>query len=378
LKAAGHKELLLARTGLGIDPLFPASKLAWLLDEVPGARVRAEAGELRAGTIDSWLIWNLTAGACHATDFGNASRTQLLDLHALRWDRELASLFGVPLTLLPEIRPSNGSFGVVAAPELATLSNTPIHAAMGDSHAALFGHRIIAPGAVKVTIGTGSSIMSLTNGPVRSANGLSTTIAWALGPEIYYAIEGNITVSGQAAAFATKLLGLASEEELSSLARTVEETAGVVFVPALAGLGAPHWRPEARGLMTGITHSTTSAHIARAAYEAIAMQIVDVCRAMEADIGAELPEISVDGGATRDDFLMQLLADLLDRPVRRESHAELGALGVARMAAESLGLVGVRVDLPTSTVFRPAMTAARRDQISRSWALAIRQTIRGE
>ena len=374
LREAGHEALLLRRTGLGIDPLFPATKLAWLLDAVPDARARAEAGELRSGTIDTWLLWNLTGGAVHATDHGNASRTQLLDLERGAWDAELAALFGVPLSLLPEVCASDSHFGTVVAGATALPAAIPVRAMMGDSHAALFGHGITAPGEAKVTIGTGSSIMTLSTAPVRSANGLSGTIAWSRVDGIRYAIEGNITVSGQAAAFATRLLSTADETALSALAQTVEDSGGVVFVPALAGLGAPHWEDRARGLVTGMTLGTLPAHVARATFEAIAMQIVDVCRAMEVDIGAALPGVCVDGGATRNDFLMQLLADLLDRPVTRRANAELSALGAARLAAAAIGL-----DVPDaaedSTIFRPLMRPDQREKIHRTWQAAIRRSL---
>lgn len=371
LREAGHEARILEKTGLGIDPLFPAAKLAWLLDSVPGARQRAEAGELRAGTVDAWLVWNLTGGAVHATDRSNASRTQLFNLATRDWDAELAALFGVPLELLPQVRDSDTNFGVVATGSLASV---PIHAVMGDSHAALFGHGIDAPGAAKVTIGTGSSIMTLVDRPVPSANGLSCTVAWSRSGAVRYALEGNITVSGQAAAFATRLLGLADEDALSALAQTVPDTGGVVFVPALAGLGAPHWADRARGALTGMTLGTAPAHVARAVLEAIAMQIVDVCRAMEADIGMRMPGVSVDGGATRNDFLLQLLADLLDRPVTRRANPEVSALGVARMAAEALGIAELRRDEDTAT-FTPRMPVKERGAIHSAWAAAVRRAI---
>lgn len=371
LREAGHEAFILERTGLGIAPLFPAAKLAWLLDEVLGARARAQAGELRAGTVDTWLLWNLTGGAVHATDASNASRTQLFNLHTRAWDAELAALFGVPLSLLPEVRDSDADFGTVVAGPLA---GVPIRAVMGDSHAALFGHGIDSPGAAKATIGTGSSIMTLVDRPVSSANGLSCTVAWSRGGTARYALEGNITVSGQAAAFAVRLLGLADEDALSALARSVEDTCGVVFVPALAGLGAPHWADRARGSLTGMTLGTMPAHIARAVLEAIALQIVDVCRAMEADIGLPMPGVSVDGGATRNDFLMQLLADLLERPVTRRANAEVSALGVARMAGESLGIAEQCAEGGTAT-FTPAMPTDKRGAIRQAWAAAVRGVV---
>jgi len=375
LRAAGHGPGVFERTGLALDPLFPATKLAWLLDHDSAIRPRAEAGMLRAGTVDSWLLWNLTGGAEHATDHSNASRTQLFDLRSLAWDAELAALFEVPLSLLPRVLPSDSHFGLVAGGRTALSPGIPIHAMMGDSHAALFGHRINQPGIAKVTIGTGSSMMALTDRFVTSANGLSSTIAWSSGGGIHYALEGNITVSGQVAGFVGRLLGAADEEALSSLAQTVAHADGVVFVPALAGLGAPHWQDRARGLITGMTLATTPAHVARAAFDAIALQIVDVCQAVEADIGHPLAGLTVDGGATRNDFLLQLLADLLDRPVVRRADPELSALGVAMMAARGLGAVTDTVETNRDVTFRPAIDATQRRDIHGAWRAAIRQAI---
>jgi glycerol kinase len=375
LRMAGHGPLVFERTGLALDPLFPAAKLAWLLDRDASVRARAEAGMLRAGTIDSWLLWNLTDGTEHATDHSNASRTQLFDLRSLAWDPELAALFDVPLALLPAVLPSNSRFGKVAGGRTALSADIPIHAMMGDSHAALFGHRVTRPGVAKVTIGTGSSIMALTEDFVTSTNGLSSTIAWSTGNRIRYALEGNITVSGQAAAFAAQLLGTDDEEALSSLAQTVEDAGGVVFVPALAGLGAPHWRDRARGQITGMTLATTPAHLARAVFDAIALQIVDVCQAMEADIGGTLTSVSVDGGATRNDFLLQLLADLLGRTVTRKAHAELSALGVAMMAAQALGFAANARSADSDSIFQPTIDAARCQDIHRAWHAAVRLAI---
>ncbi|SEN84298.1 glycerol kinase [Sphingomonas gellani] len=373
LRKAGHEAAVIALSGLNLDPLFPAAKLAWLLDSVPGARERAGSGELQAGTIDSWLVWNLTGGGSHVTDTGNAARTQLLDLHSADWSVELAELFDVPIAMLPQVQPSDSHFGDTAAGRTILPAGIPIHAVMGDSHAALFGHGLSEPGAAKVTIGTGSSIMALTDVPATSHSGLSSTIAWRRGDEVTYALEGNITVSGQAAAFATRLLGLADENALTALAQTVSDSGGVAFVPALAGLGAPHWDSEARGMIAGMTLGTGPAHIARATLEAIAMQIVDVSLAMEADTNRVIPTVSVDGGATRNAFLLQLLADLLDRPVLRRADPELSALGVARMAAEALGLA-----LPVSgghdtERFDPAMSVADRERVAAKWHRAVQR-----
>jgi glycerol kinase len=371
LRAAGHGEEIAARSGLGLDPLFPAAKIAWLLDTVPDGRTRAAAGELRCGTVDSWLLWNLTGGAVHATDHSNASRTQLFNLDTLGWDPRLAELFDVPLAILPEIRSSDSRFGSVAPGLTALPEGTPVHAMLGDSHAALFGHGLTAPGGIKATIGTGSSLMTATDGRVRSSHGLSGTVAWSRGGAVQHALEGNISVSGQAAAFATALLGLADEAALTDLAQTVPDNGGVVFVPALAGLGAPHWCSDARGQISGMSLGTRPAHIARAAIEAIALQIGDVFAAIEADLGTRFAELLVDGGGTRNALLMQMLADMLGCEVVRPAVAEAGAIGVARMASEALGLAPVARATAATDRFAPALASCARTEIRTGWRDAI-------
>lgn len=371
LREAGHEEMIVARSGLGIDPLFPAAKIGWLLSSLPNGRQRAARGELRCGTIDSWLLWKLTNGAVHATDYSNASRTQLFNIDTLCWDPALAALFDVPLALLPDVRGSDSRFGTVATGLTPLPADTPIHALMGDSHAALFYHSATQAGATKVTIGTGSSIMTATPRSVRSAHGLSSTIAWHRCGTTQYALEGNIAISGHAAAFAANLLGLADEVALTGLAASVPDSGGVVFLPALVGLGAPHWCSEARGAISGLSLGTRPAHIARASLEAIALQIADVVAAMEADLGSVVPQIAVDGGATRNALLMQLLADLTDHPVVRPHVAEASALGVARLAAEAIGLSvpalhGTMVDRIT-----PVMPDDERQRIRTGWQVAV-------
>ncbi len=370
LRAAGHEAEIVARSGLGIDPLFPAAKIGWLLDHVPDARARAERGELRCGTIDSWLIWKLTGGAVHATDHSNASRTQLFNLETLDWDPAMAALFDVPLGLLPQVMPSDSRFGTVAAGLTPLPAETPIHGVMGDSHAALFYHGGTQAGATKVTIGTGSSIMTATPQRVRSTHGLSSTIAWHQGGAAQHALEGNISISGHAAAYATALLGLVDEAALTALAASVPDSGGVVFVPALVGLGAPHWASEARGAISGLSLGTRPAHIARATLEAIALQIADVVAAMEADLGIRVPHIAVDGGATRNALLMQMLADLSDRPVLRPHVAEASALGVARLAGTVIGLMQPAGSAQADIV-HPAMAPETRARIRAGWDAAI-------
>lgn len=375
LRAAGHEADVIARSGLGLDPLFPAGKIAWLLDSVTGARDRANRGELRCGTIDSWLLWNLTGGAVHATDHSNASRTQLFNLDTLGWDPELARLFDIPLSLLPSVMPSDSHFGTVAPGLTALRDGTPVHAMIGDSHAALFAHHE-AGARTKVTIGTGSSLMTATDGRVRSSHGLSSTIAWSQGGAVQHALEGNILVSGHAASFATTLLGLADEAALTALAASVADSGGVVFVPALAGLGAPHWSSDARGEITGLSLATEPAHIARATLEAIALQIGDVLAALEADLGAALTDLSVDGGAARNDLLMQLLADLTDRGIVRPEITEASALGAARLAREALGIAEAADGSVQTERFAPAMAADRRALVLRRWREAVSRAVR--
>lgn len=375
LRAAGLEDAIVARSGLGIDPLFPAAKIAWLLDSIPGARDRAAAGEIKAGTIDSWLLWNLTGGQVHATDHSNASRTQLFNLDTLDWDPELARILDVPLTILPRIAPSDGGFGTVASGITALPAGTPVQVLLGDSHAALFAHGIHSPGRVKATIGTGSSLMAATDGRVRSSRGLSSTIAWSRAESgAQHAIEGNISVSGHAAAFATALLGLADEQALTDLAASVDSSGGVVFVPALAGLGAPHWQTGARGTISGMTLATRPAHVARATLEAIALQIGDVLDAIAADLDTDLPELSIDGGAARNPLLAQLLADLTGRVIARPEIAEASALGVARMAAQALGLADAGAHAAASR-FTPKLAADARDAIRRNWRESVADVV---
>lgn len=368
------------KTGLGLDPLFPAAKIAWLLDNIPGARAAARGGSLCAGTVDSWLLFRLTGGKRHATDFSNASRTQLFDIHRRHWDDDLGRLFGAPVAILPEALPSDSLFGLTAG-QGALPEGVPVRAMLGDSHAALYAHGVRQPGAVKATYGTGSSLMTLIERPVASANGLSTTIAWSAGGANAYALEGNISVSGQAAAFASALLGLQDETALTALAQTVETSDGVYFVPALAGLGAPHWRHDARGLIAGMSLSTKPAHVARAALEAVALQIHDVFAAMEADRGVALSALSADGGASRNDFLMQMQADILKKPVRRSRLAELSAMGAGIMAGIGAGLWSEEQALSRlgaeADVFTPGADTEGRDRLIAGWREAVKLTIAG-
>ena len=373
LRDAGHADSIAQKTGLALDPLFPAGKIAWLLDNVPDARRRAEAGELRAGTVDTWLLWTLTGGAVHATDHSNAARTQLFNTETLGWDIELAQLFSVPISLLPQVLPSDSLFGRTASGASALPAGVPIHAMIGDSHAALFGHGVREPGAVKATYGTGTSLMALTGGRVLSNHGISSTIAWSTSDGVVYALEGNISVSGQAAAFIAEMLGLADASALADLAATVPDSNGVAFVPALVGLGAPHWQADARGTMTGMTLGTKRAHLARAALEAIAFQVADVFAAMQHDAGTDLSQLRADGGASRNDFLMQFQADIIGQAVVAASAPEVSALGAAAMASAGMGIAMPPV--PEATHYLPSMAAAERRTHLARWRDALARTL---
>jgi glycerol kinase len=366
----GHGDAVRSATGLDINPMFPAPKIAWVVANRPEARALHEAGRLRVGTVDAWLLWKLTGGARFATDHSNASRTQLFDTSTLAWSADLGAIFDAPVDCLPDTLPSDSRFGETAERVTALPAGVPIQAMMGDSHAALYGHGVRMPGVVKATYGTGSSLMTLTPERVTSTHGVSGTIAWSAGGRTHHALEGNIFVSAQAAAFMGGLLGVGDARALSDLAQTVDDAGGVSFVPALSGLGAPHWDERATGTISGITHATAPAHLARATFEAIALQICDVFEAMEADIGQPLAALSADGGATANGFLMQLQADLLGRPVDRSEIEEVGALGAAAMAFEALG---TKLDWRrASTRFEPAMDAGARNRIRTTWAEAMR------
>ena len=372
LRARGLQSQLEHATGLTIDPLFSASKLRWLLTTMPEAMRRAERGELCAGTIDSWLIWQLTGGIAHACDATNASRTQLLNLRSGAWDPELLALFSIPAAVLPAVRPSSGSFGEVSShPRLA---GVPVASAIGDSHAALFGQAAFAPGQIKATYGTGSSLMTAVPEPVHSRHGLSTTIAWSLAGRIQHALEGNITVTGSAVEWIGQIVGSPSAGGAADLAASVPDTGGVYFVPALAGLGAPYWDADARGLVCGLSRATTAAHVARASVESIAYQIHDVFAAMCEDAGAP-SALLADGGASRNDALMQFQADILGVPVVRSESSDLSALGAAWLAGLAVGVWRDQTELArlprAASRFEPMMGADRRRQLLAGWRDAV-------
>jgi glycerol kinase len=378
LKSDGAEPLVMRKTGLVLDPYFSATKIGWLLDHIPGARRRAERGELAAGTIDSWLLWNLSGGKTFATDITNASRTLLFNIHTCDWDDELLRLFGIPRALLPEVKPSSGFFAETAKDIFGTA--IPVTGIAGDQQAALFGQLCTEPGMAKNTYGTGCFILMQTGTQaVASSNRLLTTVAWQLeNNPVHYALEGSVFTAGAAIQWLRDGLGLIrSAPEIDRLAATVPDTGGVTIVPAFTGLGAPHWNPDARGIITGITRGTTAAHIARAVLEAIACQSADVLRAMEADIGAPLKEIRVDGGASVSDLLMQMQADLLGIPVRRPQVIETTALGAAYLAGLASkvwkNVDELKAHETIDRTFTSSISEMDRKNIETRWADAVRK-----
>jgi len=374
----GKEPFIQRRTGLRVDPLFSASKVEWLLDHVQGLRARAEAGEICLGTIDSWLIYKLTAGAVHATDASNASRTQLLSLSTGAWDEEMLKLFRIPPAMLPSLVPSSGVIGTTAVIS-GILEGTPIASAIGDSHAALAGHGVFSPGPVKATYGTGSSLMTLSPIPGVEGGVLARTIAWSTAGKLQYALEGNITMAGASVQWVGDFLQSNSPVETAvALAASVPDSGGVVLVPAMNGLGAPYWDSEARGAIYGLTRSSTSAHLARAAIEAIAHQVADVFEEMERTHPGMASGLYADGGATENIELMQLQADLLGRPVLRSKCADLSALGAAWFAGLAIGMWRSTEELtamaPEKDTFSPALNEKTRANLREGWRLAVERT----
>jgi len=384
LAAQGLEPTLRERTGLTIDPMFSGSKMRWLLEHTDDGPARAAAGELCLGTVDSWVLFNLTGGRIHACDMTNASRTQLFGLEQLGWDDELLDIFGIPRAALPEVRPSNILYGeTVARGNLPV--GIPIASLIGDSHGALFGHAGFQPGAIKATYGTGSSLMTPTATPVISRRGLSTTVAWAHAAKdkathATYALEGNIYVTGAAVEWLGQLLGLANPaQEIETLAASVPDADGAYLVPAFVGLGAPHWQSAARGLMTGLTRGSTSAHLARATLESIAYQIRDVFDVMQAEAGTPLQFLLADGGASQNDLLMQFQADILGCPVLRSTSADVSALGAAYLAGLAVGYWASEDEIAAlprpQDRFEPQMAAARRDHLYSGWQAAVERAV---
>jgi glycerol kinase len=375
LRERGLEPLFRKKTGLVLDPYFSGTKIAWLLDHLPEARDAAAAGRLAFGTVDSWLIWKLTGGAVHATDVSNASRTLLWNLETEDWDDELLGILGVPRSILPEVRPSSGVFGETAPGLLP--ERLPITGVAGDQQAALFGQACLRPGMAKNTYGTGCFLLMNTGGrPIPSKHGLLTTAAWRIGARTDYALEGSIFIGGAVIQWLRDGLGvIRTAAEVEPLAASVPDSGGAVLVPAFTGLGAPHWDAWARGTLLGITRGTTAAHLARAALDAIAFQTVEVLRAMEADSGVALSELRVDGGATANDLLLQIQADLLGVPVVRPRVRETTALGAAYLAGLAAGVWKGTDELlahaEVDRVFTPAMSRDQAGCLLARWHRAV-------
>ncbi|MDX1674304.1 MAG: glycerol kinase GlpK [Longimicrobiales bacterium] len=375
LREAGHEDMIRQKTGLVIDAYFSATKVRWILENVEGARARAEADELAFGTIDSWLIWKMTGGRTHVTDVTNASRTMLYDIHTGDWDDELLELMSVPRSMLPEVRASSEVYGETSDALFA--KPVPIAGIAGDQQAALFGNMCTDRGMVKNTYGTGC-FMLLNTGTeaVPSENQLVTTIAWERDGVVEYALEGSIFIAGAVVQWLRDGLGLIrTSAEVEELAASVPDNGGVYLVPAFAGLGAPHWDQYARGVMAGVTRGTTAGHMARAALEGIAYQVADVLRAMEADSGIDVKELRVDGGAAANDLLMQFQSDILQVPVIRPRVVETTALGAAYLAGLAVGfwedLDEIREQWGVDRRFEPEMEAGRVEELRAGWRRAL-------
>ena len=381
LKAHGHEPDIRQRTGLVIDPYFSASKMRWLLDQVPAVQSAAQTGRLRFGTVDSWLIWQLSGGKQHITDASNASRTQLYNLHRGDWDDELLQRFGIPRASLPQIVDCAGKLAEIDTRHFGAA--LPITGMAGDQQAALFGQACFAPGMTKNTYGTGCfMLMNTGEHVVQSKHGLLSTVAWQLHGQRIYALEGSVFVAGALIQWLRDNLGLiAKSTDIEALAQQVPDNGGVYIVPAFTGLGAPHWDADARGLICGLTRGSNKAHIARAALEAVAYQNVDVLRAMEADAGMPLPELRIDGGMAINDLLCQFQADVLQRPVLRPQLVESTARGAALLAGLGAGLwhtlSDIEVHWQSERRFTPQQSAAQVAPLLAGWATAIGMVRRG-
>lgn len=370
LAESGHTEFIRKKTGLLIDAYFSASKLKWILDHVVGARERAERGELCFGTVDSWLLYNLTGGKVHATDYSNASRTMLFNIHTLAWDAELLKLFDIPLAIMPKVLPSSYRFGFTEKKLFGR--EIPISGIAGDQQAALFGQNCTTPGSVKNTYGTGGFLLMNTGDtPILSQNGLLTSIAWGMDNKVTYALEGSVFICGAAIQWLRDSMGLlASSAESETLATSVKDTDGVCFVPAFVGLGAPYWDPYARGAIFGISRGTTKAHIVRAVLEAMAFQTADVLAVMQKDSGCLPQALRVDGGASANNLLLQMQADVLNLPILRPSCIETTALGAAFLAGIREGYME-RTLTDTAAEFLPLMSANEREAKIALWHKAV-------
>jgi glycerol kinase len=375
LKAKGMAGMIQQKTGLIIDAYFSATKLKWILDNVPGARDKANKGQLAFGTVDSWLVWKLSGGKLHITDVSNASRTMLLNIHTCQWDEELLKLFDIPQNILPEVKPSSEKYGVTEH------GNIAIAGIAGDQQAALFGQMCTAPGMVKNTYGTGCfMLMNTGEKAVSSNNNLLTTVAWKINNKTVYALEGSIFIAGAVVQWLRDgVQMIRSAAEVESLAAQVTDTGGVYLVPAFAGLGAPHWNQYARGSMFGVTRGTTKQHIARAALESIAYQTTDVLKAMESDAGISIKELRVDGGATINNLLMQFQSDILQVGVIRPKVYETTALGAAYLAGLAVGywanIEEVQKQWQADKTFTPAMEKEKTAELMKGWQRAVKASI---
>ena len=382
LKRDGRTDLIRSKTGLIIDAYFSATKILWILENVPGARQKADEGKLRFGTVDTWLIWMLTRGEVHVTDVSNASRTMLFNIHTLEWDKELLQLFDIPESMMPQVKSSSEVYGYTKTTLFA--HEVPIAGIAGDQQAALFGQMCTEPGSVKNTYGTGCfMLMNSGERPIMSSNNLLTTIAWKIGDKVNYALEGSIFVAGSVVQWLRDGLGIIkSSSEIEALACSVEDNGGVYFVPALTGLGAPHWDQYAKGCIYGLSRGTTAAHIARAALEGIAFQTMDIVNAMQKDAGVTLKELKVDGGASRNNLLMQFQADILGTSVIRPTVTETTALGAAYLAGLAVGywesIDHIKSQWGVETAFRPLAPQERVEELKAGWADAIKRTLSGK
>ena len=378
LKEEGFDRVIREKTGLIADAYFSASKIAWILDHVEGAREQAEKGDLLFGTVDTWLIWNLTGGLVHVTDYTNASRTMLFDIHKLCWDEEILAKFRIPRAMLPEVKPSSCIYGYTD--EKVLVGNVPIAGAAGDQQAALFGQGCYQPGDVKNTYGTGGFMLVNTGEqPVFSGNGLITTIAWGIGDKVDYALEGSVFVSGATIQWLRDELRILDDAASSEkMARMVQDTAGAYIVPAFTGLGAPYWDPYARGAILGLTRGVNRNHIVRAALESMAYQTYDLMKAMSEDMGAGVSTFKVDGGACANDFLLEFQAGILDMPVYRPRCIETTSLGAAYLAGLATGYWKSKEDILSNWSldcrFEPDMDNERRTELLEGWHKAVGRT----
>ena len=382
LKRDGRTDLIRSKTGLIIDAYFSATKILWILENVPGARKRADEGKLRFGTVDTWLIWMLTRGEVHVTDVTNASRTMLFNIHTLEWDKELLNLFGIPESMMPEVKSSSEVYGYTKTTLFA--HEVPIAGIAGDQQAALFGQMCTEPGSVKNTYGTGCfMLMNSGERPIMSSNNLLTTIAWKIGDTVNYALEGSIFVAGSVVQWLRDGLGIIrSSSEVEALAASVPDNGGVYFVPALTGLGAPHWDQYAKGSIYGLSRGSTAAHIARAALEGIAFQTMDIVNAMQRDAGVTLKELKVDGGASRNNLLMQFQADILGTSVIRPIVTETTALGAAYLAGLAVGywesIDHIKSQWGVEMEFKPEASKDAVAELKAGWSEAISRTLTGK